>query len=90
MPFACSIAARFSAISATASVMILRADHLAGVVVHAFAYDADLARGALHGDDAVPGAERLQRPADVLEGRRDLFLVVRVLAREHQASRRGD
>jgi hypothetical protein len=44
----------------------------------------------LDGDDSVAGAERLMGSADVVECRRDVFVVVGVLVRQHQAGCQGD
>jgi hypothetical protein len=44
----------------------------------------------LDGDDAVAGAERFAGSADVVEGRRNLRVVLRVFVREHKLGRGGD
>ena len=63
-------------------VVALCADDFAGVVVEAFADDDDLAGLVLCGDDAVAGAEWLVGSANVIEGRRNLFIVFGVLVRQ--------
>jgi hypothetical protein len=58
--------------------------------VKSFANDDDVAGVALHGDDAVAGAERSVALADVVQCCRNVLIVVGVLVREHQLCGWGD
>lgn len=62
----------------------MRPDHVAVVVVEPIADHDDVAYVSAGVDDPVPGAERLARVHDLIDGGRDLPAVIGVFVREHQ------
>ena len=65
-------------------IKALCANYFAHIVVEACPNDDNIAHVALHGDDPVAGAEGFAGSADVVEGGRDVWVVVGVLVGQHK------
>ena len=60
------------------------------MLAEAFPDDDNIAHLALHDDDPVAGAEGFVGSADVVEGGRDVWVVVGVLVGQHKFGGGGD